>query len=329
LLETNTLIEGTEAMRVRILTLGLALVIGCGSLGCKSAPKMPWGKTVDKSAAAPTTAVAGAPQLPSEIAKQTEALANADPVKITTPMVKAPVVKNSVATATPTSVGGAAPAYSAASTAPSSYPSTGAQSFVPPTSTAASSPKAAPTSAVIGSMAASKALPYDPTKVPPAATSSVAAPSAAMAAAPAQADRYGMAAQDRYAANTYPTTTTPAYAPASYPTTAAPSTTPTTNTVASTPASASVPFAANPGSPSAGDRYATQMTPAASPVGTTLPNNSPPVQPASAVASVQPYRPGGTTSYPGTSANYEVATRPGTTSTTPSNYPAQSGVQYR
>ncbi len=315
-------------MRVSVLTIGLVLAVSCGSLGCKSAPKMSWWKTADKSAAASTAAVAGAPQLPSEIAKQAEALASADPVKITTPAVKAPAVKSAVAAATTAVAGGAAPAYTGTTTAPSSYPTTGAQSFVPPTTASA---KTAPSTAVVGSMANSKALPYDPTNVPPAAASSVAATSAAIAAAPAQADRYGMAAQDRYA-NTYPTTTTPAYAPASYPTTkiaSAPTTTPTTNYAANAAVPASVPFAANPGSASTGNRYATQATPVASPVSTTLPSNSPPVQPASAVASVQPYRPGGTTSYPGTSANYEVATRPGTTSTTPSSYPAQGGVQYR
>ena len=60
-------------MRVRVITLGLALAICCSSVGCKSAPKMSWWKSGDK-AAATTTAQAG-PQLPSEIAKQAEGLA--------------------------------------------------------------------------------------------------------------------------------------------------------------------------------------------------------------------------------------------------------------
>ncbi len=316
-------------MRVRILTLGLALVMSSSSLGCKSAPKTSWWKTADKSDAASTAAVAGAPQLPAEIAKQAEALAGGDPVKITTPAVTsapaATMTKASGGTAPATT----APLYSAATAAPSSYPSTGAKSLVPTNSVAATPAPTTKTAGtgVLGSIAASKTLPYDPTSVPPAAPSS-AALSTALPTAPAQTDRYGVSSQERYA-NTSPTTTTPAHSPASYPAintvpttiaTSAP-TSPVTSTVASTPAPASVPFAANP---TTGNRYATQTIPVASPVSTALPSNSPPVQPASAVASVQPYRPGGTTSYPGTSANYEVATRPGTTSTTPS-----SSAQYR
>lgn len=317
-------------MRVSLITIGLALAMSCGSLGCKSAPKMSWWKTADNSAATATTVATGAPQLPSEIAKQTEALASADPVKITTPAATAPAMKTAVATTTPggsttPAIGGTAPAYTSAASLPSSYPSTGAKSLVPAATTAASTAvKTAAAPAVNNLASASKALPYDPTAVPPAATTSAAALAAAIPSAPTQAERYGVTAQDRYA-GTYPTTTTPAYSPTSYPTTnttSAPTTAPVTNNVATTPATTSVPFASNPGSVSV-DRYATQTTPMASQGSTALPSSNTPVQTASAVANVQPYRPGGTTSYPGTSANYEVATRPGTTSPTPSNYPAQ------
>jgi hypothetical protein len=298
-------------MRVRILTLGLALVIGGSAIGCKSAPKLPWFKSANTATAGAATATtaSNAPQLPSEIAKQAEGLAaGVDPVKITTPS----------AATTAKAVGGAAPAYTATA-APSAYPTTGAQDYL---SSSAAALKSAAGSTVAGTAAAAKgSLPYDPMAVPPSSTTAASSPASAPAA-----DRYGMPSQDRYA-NTYPTAT-PAYTPTSYPASTAlapPTATQSAAVMPATPATSSVPFPSNPDSASLGDRYATQSMPAASPVSTAVPSYTTPVQPASAVASVQPYRPGGTGSYPGTSANYEVATRPGSTSTGTNT----SGTLYR
>lgn len=312
-----TLIEGTDAMRVRVITIGLALAIGCSSLGCKSAPKMSWWKSGDK-AEATTTAQAGAPQLPSEMAKQAEALATAaTPVQISTP----------AATAAVPALKSTAPAYTASTAAPSAYPSTGAPGYVPTTSASTSTAASSKSIAAVSS-----ALPYNPAAVPPAASSAIASTAAATnAAASAQADRYANAAQDRYA---YPASSTPAYPTtptASYPMTASTPAPAAPQSLAATPAT-SVPFASNPNSTTSDNRYATQPAPTNTPISTNVPSTSTPVQTASAMASVQPYRPGGTSTYPGTSASYEVATRPDTTTNTASpssNYPAPSGTQYR
>jgi hypothetical protein len=291
-------------MRVRVLTLSLALVIGAHAIGCKSAPKLPWfssANTATAGASAATTASA-APQLPSEIAKQSEGLTGADPVKIT--MAPAATMAKTA--------GGAAPGYIAT---PNTYPSTGAQDYLSNSAAAMNTASGATAANVAGG--AKSSLPYDPTAVPP---TSIATASTPANSAVATADRYGMSSQERYG-NTYPAST-PAYTPGSFPTSSTPNTTQATT---ATSAASSVAFASSPGTPSTGDRYATGGAPPASPVSSTVPSYSAPVQPASAVASLQPYRPGGTSSYPGTSANYEVATRPGSTSTST----ATSSTSYR
>jgi hypothetical protein len=235
------------------------------------------------------------------------AAAGADTVKIATA---------STATAAKTA-GTAAPAY-AANTMPSSYPSTGAQDYL---LNSAAALKTAANSTVASTTAAAKAaLPYDPTAVPPSTTASV---TSSTGSTTANTDRYGMPSQDRYA-GTYPETT-PAYTPSSSPTGTVPSTTSSTPVASTVSPTSSVPYATNPNSITLGDRYATQSIPTTATVNTTVPNYSTPVQTASAVANMQPYRPGGTSSYPGTSASYEVATRPGSTSTST----APSGTLYR
>jgi S-DNA-T family DNA segregation ATPase FtsK/SpoIIIE len=284
-------------MRVRVLTLSLALVISGSTIGCKSAPKLPWFSSADtaKTGAAASTTASAAPTLPSEIAKQTEALAaGADTVKITT----AP------ASTTAKTAGGAAPAYT-----PSAYPSTGAQDYL--SNSAAALKTAASSTLASAATTAKSSLPYNPAAVPPSTSTTVSTPADAVPSA----DRYGLPSQDRYA-NTYPTT--PAYTPGSFPTSTAPN--PSDPTTPS-----SVPYAANPSAAPLGDRYAAQNIPSAGPTTVVPSSTTPTVQPASAVASVQPYRPGGTSSYPGTSANYEVATRPGSTSTST----ATNGTLYR
>lgn len=282
-------------MRVRVLTLSLALVVGSSAIGCKSAPKLPWFSSADtaKAGAAAATTASVPPKHPSEIAKQSEALAaGADPVKITT----AP------ATTTAKTAGTAAPAYTAGSM-PHSYPSTGAQDYL---ASSAAALKSAASQTVANSVATTNtALPYNSAAVPPSATTTASTP--AGSAATPSVDRYGLSSQDRYA-NAYPATT-PAYTPGSFPTGTAPNVSTSSTTVPATTLASSEPSSAsNTNSASLDDRYATRSTPTTSVYST-------PVQPASAVASVQPYRPGGTSSYPGTSASYEVATRPDSTST--------------
>lgn len=278
-------------MRVRILTLSLALVIGVNAIGCKSAPKLPWfsSASTTTAGASAATMASTAPQLPSEVAKQAEALAAADPVKITTP----------------------APQTTAA-TKPGAYPSTGAKDYLS-TSPAALMTAASPTVSNVATTTKS-ALPYDPNAVPASSTASMGPASTT----PASTDRYGMLNQDRYA-NAYPATTSSPVSN-SYPNTTTPSAPFAPLIVSTTPevpmeVNAGAPYASNPESTSLGERYATQNVLTASPVGATPSNYSAQVQPASAVASVQPYRPGGTSSYPGTSASYEVATQPTSTST--------------
>jgi hypothetical protein len=210
------------------------------------------------------------------------------------------------AATTAKTAGTAAPSY-AANSMPSSYPSTGAQDYLSNSAVALKS--AASTTVANSAAAVNSAMPYNPAAVPPS-TSTTA--SATAGSATPSTDRYGVSSQDRYA-NAYPTTT-PAYTPGSFPTGAAPNG-PTSASAASTVTPTSnAPIASNPTSTTLNDRYATQSL-STSPVGATVPSYTTPVQPASAVASVQPYRPGGTSSYPGTSANYEVATRPGSTNT--------------
>lgn len=291
-------------MRVRSLTLTLALAIGCTAVGCKSAPKLPWFGAKDSAAATATTATE-APQLPSEIAKKAEGLA-ANPVNITT---------SPTAAATPAAAS-TAPSYTATSI--NAYPNTGVKSYLPsstaPNSTepgsTASSSIAATASTTPNSMATQKsALPYDPNSVPPAPATLASTAAPTTPAAPI--DRYGMSSADRYT-NAYPTTSAIS--------TTTPASTSVSTNIASTTTTSGVPFASNPESATLGDRYATQAVPAGTQVSTASPNlGSSTVQPASAIASLQPYRPGGTTSYPGTSANYEVATRPGATTATGTN----------
>ena len=107
-------------MQVRLLTASLALVVGCRALGCKSAPKMAWWSS-SKGDKVESTAIAhAAPQLPSEIAKQTEAINTANPVQIST----APAFAANTST-----VNSNVTESAMASTPVGAYPSTGAQSY--------------------------------------------------------------------------------------------------------------------------------------------------------------------------------------------------------
>jgi len=287
-------------MRVRILTASLAVVIGCAALGCKSAPKMAWWSSSKDSSKVESTAVAhAAPQLPSEIAKQADGMNSANPVQIST----APAF-------TPNATSAAPPYIASAGT----YPSTGAQSYVPTTTSPAASTATTMT-------ASSSGLPYNPNAVPAAKSApsdqSLAVSSATPSSNAPLADRYG----NSYSQSSEPIAPTTAGA--------APNFSAPTNTMAT----ASTITASN----SLGDRYSMSSTPtSASPV--MSPASEPQqVQTASAIASAEPYRPGGTGTYPAiaaTNARYEVATRPATPTSSDSSvpnvaYPSSGTNQYR
>ena len=285
-------------MRVKILTASLAVVVGCGALGCKSAPKMAWWSS-SKDAKVESTAVAhAAPQLPSEVAKQAEGVNPVDPLQISTAPAFAATtnpVKSSVAEAA----------------LASAYPSTGAPSYVPTKSVATTTSPS------------SSAMPYNPNAVPAAKTTT---PEQSMAAttnlnsSPAPDDRYG----NRYTQNTEPAAAlASASETSSYPDFSAP-----VNNLATSPA---MPVSSN-----LGDRYATAAASVA-PSKTIEPSEPQQVQTASAIAASDPYRPGGTGTYPsmGTAnASYEVANRPAapasSQSTVPNGeYPSTGAIQYR
>lgn len=294
-------------MRVRILTVSLAVVIGCAALGCKSAPKMAWWSSSKDAAKVESTAVAhAAPQLPSEIAKQAESMNSADPVQIST----APAFKPN-ANAAASGATEAAPPFVASAGA---YPSTGAQSYVPTTTSPAASTATTMT-------ASSSGLPYNPNAVPAAKSAPSAQSLADSSATPSSnaplADRYG----NSYSQSSEPTAPTTSGA------------VPNFSAPANTMATASTSSASN----GLGDRYSMSSTPkSASPV--TSPSSEPQqVQTASAIASAEPYRPGGTGTYPAiaaTNARYEVATRPTSPTSSDSSvpnvaYPSTGTNQYR
>lgn len=311
-----------------VLTAGLAALVGVSSLGCKSMPSLAWWKTASKDA--PATAVAQAPALPSDVALKTEGLAAAAPT--------APVGGTAAPFKATTAASGVTPASYPNTGVPASYPTTSTPTMASaaPTNYPSTTSSTAPSQSTNASNLGSIAMPYNPNAVPP--TAKVAA---APAAAPQPADRYATASTpsfsttnnvsatstgfgdggSRYGASST-TTSTPAYsAPA-------PSFTPEPIQTGSTPMASpsSTPASA------VGDRYAqaattpAPTTPTQTP--TTTASSSAPTTSSQPVAQTvtqtaatsDPYRPGGTSTYPGakTSENqYEVATRPETTSSVP------------
>ena len=285
-------------MRGTILTASLAVLVGVGSVGCKSMPSFPWAKTANNSNADATAVTRTAPALPSDVAIKTEGLA---------------------ANSTAPTGGTAAPyvATAAPAVSPAGYPNTGAPSY---SSTIASTAPAvqAKNDSNLGTID----MPYNPNTVPPAATVAAAPPTAA----PPTANRYAAPAPSsypttstlsnsapqntdagsRYATQTASSTSPAASSASSY----APATTqatapPTNNNFGATLASATG---------AVGDRYSqpssTGSAPAAQP--STTAGNFPTSQ-EQAVATSEPYRPGGTSTYPGAASappNYEMASRP-------------------
>ncbi len=299
-------------MRVTILAVGLAALVGVSSIGCKSMPQLAWWKKASLADSGSTAVVRTAPALPSEIAKQAEGLTAPTSVQV------------AGGEATPF-LPGAIKATGASATTPMAYPSTGVGSFsTAPKSTATVA--AAATTANLGSIG----LPYNP-NVLPAAKTAVTAPLVSPAS---NSGRYaststptnfpssnGMSATGSASpyANQLATTQTPRTGAGSqmqpYPVTAATST---------TRQPSYSPLAANTGTPTAnpssvlGDRYsqtsatATSVAPVSA---SSLGSNSV----ATAVATTPVYRPGGTSSYPGTIGQQpaiEVASRPNVATST-------------
>lgn len=286
------LVWGKDAMRITALAVSTVVLFSTVSIGCKSAPKMAWWKNSDAEKVAATEA----PALPSEVAQQASNLAGADPVQISS----APAAVS----------GGAAPAFT---TSPSGYPDTGAPSYVPATGQVSVPASNSPA-------AMSQTMPYDPSSVPAPnynATTSVAQSTAVPAAT--SGERYGASAA---MGATSPATAYPAPQAASgY----------TGTSMAAQQDLAAAAASPEPKASGVGSRYAqsaiantTQQT---APYGGAESNDG--VQPASAVASTQPYRPGGTSSYPGSeagNASYEVATRTDA-SGQPANYGTDSSYR--
>lgn len=299
-------------MRRKILAIGFVSAVVLGSVGCKSASKLAWWKTAENGSGESTVLAHSAPALPSEIARQTENFASTE-INIT-PGNGGGTAAPYVPTAPPTTPS----TVVAANTAPPAYPSTGASSFSPSTTSQASA--AIPSqSANLGSVA----MPYDPNAVPaPPASNNV--PTASIDTG---ANRYASTAPASSAPAFNPTTSTPP------PTTGYPSTgdrygTPSQTLAATpTPPAAAQQFAAappantpsspitpTPPSPPSASRYDNYGAPSVTPTQTTPPvlAQSTPITPTPSAA---PYRPGGTSDYPSQGA-LEIATRPTNTSGT-------------
>ncbi len=285
----------------------ILVALGISSIGCKSMPSLTWWKTASKTNIESTAVAHTAPELPSEIAIQTEALA--------------------ATTASPASAATSVAApYSA--TAPTAYPSTGAPSFTP--APASNTVAAAPAS---NSNLGSIAMPYNPNAVP----------------APAQAatePAIPAASADRYAAAPPAASYTPANTATATITTSSPAATGgypipeshLNNQMASAPANPAGSSTKSPissgqqfgssapqttgsttlasATSGLGNRYGnTQVAApvAAQPSYTAPPTTTPQAPAQTSVASSEPYRPGGTSTYPGDTLSQpalEVASRP-------------------
>ncbi len=202
-------------MRKTLVATCVAVFLSSGFVGCKTASKMAWWKTADKSSIESSALAHSAPALPADIAKQAEALASSEPA-----------IETSGGQASPYSAAGTAPSY-ASSTPPAAknYPMTGASPYsaasTPPAITStppaiASTPPAMSSVATRTSPAVQSGesvsdlgavdMPYNPNLVPPAKT--IAAAAAPAPAPNAPADRYG-AATLANAAAAYQGATTP------------------------------------------------------------------------------------------------------------------------
>lgn len=334
-------------MRRTVLTASLAAMVGVSAIGCKSMPSLAWWKTAKKNDAGSTALAQSAPALPSDVALKTEGLAAAQTVPPAGGMA-APFAASAAPPASMTT-SGVTPASYPNTGVPAGYPTTSAPSFAgnAPTSYPSTTPHQASipadtNNANMGSIA----MPYNPNAVPPAATTA-----ATPAAAPSSADRYATAsrpAMNTASAPSMGTTSTPSFSTSNNMAASSASPygdagsrygVPAASAAAPAPSYAAEPIQSNTppagaSSPaltgSVGDRYAQASTtpmstaPAsAAPAATTTAPAAQTTQQASSqtvtqTAASQPYRPGGTSTYPGAAEeeqNIEVASRPEATST--------------
>jgi hypothetical protein len=334
----RTLIEqGTEAMKKSAIAAAL-LIFTASAVGCRTTSKFPWVTMASKTAAettAESTAVAhSAPALPSDLAKKSQVAAPSSAQLAGGEA--APWVPNANATA------------QATRPAASNYPTTAAPAFSPEAakqaagSTVASAAKEA-SSANLGSIA----MRYDPTKAPPTSTTAAVA----QATTPTTADRYGATTSAPAAGAAQRTTDVIASAPSfgGFPSGSrygVPAASADATAQASAAPAASAPAATKPGVISPSNRYA-QAAPAttvAAGTTTAAPANryANTATPASAIAEVpatgaastapkavevaaatQPFRPGGTSTYPSVPS---LASRPqsGASSSTTAPAPTSS-----
>jgi hypothetical protein len=288
--------QGTEAMKRTTLAMGLMVLLGIGQVGCKSASSLAWWKN---NRSAESTAIAhSAPALPSDAAKKAEAR----------PTNAAQLAGGDAAPYKPTT---APAAIAATSTTPANYPKTSAPAFTPSAAAqvAATTPTAPANNASLGSIA----MPYDPSKAPQAKSTTTVAATAAPVA-----DRYG-AALANVAATTAPAAA-PTLDPAVQVNQAVAAATGTVDHYASAAAGA----AQGAVSPYVEDRYGIAPTTPSGAAGALASATT-----AGAVVST-PYRPGGTSTYPG--GNLDATLQPGVQvaslpSSTTSNAPAPNAAQ--
>jgi hypothetical protein len=300
-----------EAMKHTVLAAGLIVLLGAGSLGCKTTNKLAWWK---KDKAAEETALAHSPPpLPSDIAKQAEGS-------------KSTSAQLAGGEAAPFSSNPTGKGTTAGSPSSTTYPSTSAPAFTPGSvgqlaaSTGGTSPAS---SANLGSIS----LPYNPNAAPAVKPDSGAATPAML-----DAGRYAMGGLPAYGdgnaavkAGADALAAAPAYGSDVYNAASQQANGVAANSTAGALNSAvnSVASSISPYTPSAPARYGAPMTASTSPASTVQ------ASPSSDLASSKPYRPAGTSSYPTggvtSPGSYpEVATRPDSTGGTSSGAGATS-----
>lgn len=294
-------------MRGISLTASLAVLVLVSSVGCKTMPSLTWWKTANKSDANATAVAHTAPALPSDVAIQTEGVAANSAAPTSTSVSASTMTTNTAAPYAATAAPYAAMATPAAS--PTGYPNTGAPSYVSTHSENDSN---------LGTID----VPYNPNAVPPAVTvASTPAPPAPstnrydtplttsypatnmLSNSPTQISDSGSryATQSESAANSaYSMSPTASYTPPANQASVS-----QTGNFGAPPASATNPV---------GDRYSQAAMATSAPAAQTGETaSSAGTAQNQTVATSEPYRPGGTSSYPGAfaePANYEMATRP-------------------
>ena len=337
-------------MRKTIVATAAAVLMSAGTLGCKSAPKLAFWKSAEKSDVESTALAHSAPALPADVAKQAESLATTSPsIEMSAPGMSA----SGMSTSGMSMPAGQAPPYSpslgVASTAapslgsgskmtPSSYPTTSAPAYPATTSnnTLASTTGVPQSSAPASNLPTDRSadlgsidMPYNPNAVPPAKNIAATTPTTPSTGT----DRYGMSSvastPPAYGSGTSsaPVSSTASQAvggagtryggiPSMPQTPALPGSTKANLASTATPGTASTPSAYPSTSVGlAGDRYASasSTTPPDVPsVPPAQPMTTTPTESLPAVVSI-PFRPGGTGTYQGSSADrsaVEIATRP-------------------